>query len=110
MKVTSRKPKGQRIYKCVNFNHSKFGKIRRSYWIQPVDSDLYFNPKTLKWIKKPDDLRGLSTAYYAMTSYGLNNAYSLKAVKRLISKWEVPKGTKFRASLPFVGHDFFITK
>jgi hypothetical protein len=45
-----------------------------------------------------------------MTNDGFNNAYSLKAVKRLIAKWNVPKGTKFRASLPFVGHDFFLTK
>lgn len=41
---------------------------------------------------------------------GFNDAYSLKAVKRLVAKWNVPKGTKFRASLPFVGYDFYITK
>ena len=52
----------------------------------------------------------MTTSYYAMTYDGFNNAYSLKAVKRLIHKWNVPKGTIFRASLPFVGFDFFITK
>jgi len=52
----------------------------------------------------------MTTSYYSMKSEGFKDVYSLKAVKRLIHKWDVPKGTKFRASLPFVGHDFYIKK
>lgn len=52
----------------------------------------------------------MTTSYYSMRHAGFNDVYSLKAVKKLVAKWNVPKGTKFRASLPFVGHDFFLTK
>ena len=52
----------------------------------------------------------MTTSYYAMKYDGYNNVYSLKATKRLINKWNVPKGTRFIVSLPFVGYDFYITK
>jgi hypothetical protein len=113
MKIISSKPKRQRIFKSVTI-HSKYEdgskrRTKRPFWIEPVIKSgeplLWFNTETGEWGKK-----GNTSVYYAMTYDGLNNAYSLKAVKRLISKWNVPKGTKFRASLPFVGYDFFITK
>jgi DNA (cytosine-5)-methyltransferase 1 len=34
----------------------------------------------------------------------------LMLLTSLPKKWNVPKGTKFRASLPFMGYDFFLTK
>ncbi len=39
-----------------------------------------------------------------------NNVWSLKAAKRKIANWDVPKGTWFRVSLPYVGYDFKIRK
>lgn len=114
MKIISSKPKGQRIFKSQTI-HSKYedGSKRRIYkrpfWIEPVikigEPFLWFNTETGEWGEK-----GNTSVYYAMTHDGFSDAYSLKAVKRLVKKWNVPKGTKFRASLPFVGHDFFITK
>ena len=112
MKVISIKPKGQRILKSTTI-HSKYEdgskrRMKRPFWIKPVDFGWWFCLSTGQWI---NETTGLSTsAYYAMSYDGFNDAYSLKAVKRLIAKWNVPKGTKFRASLPFVGYDFFITK
>lgn len=57
-----------------------------------------------------ESLRGQHSAYYAMEYLDLPDAYSLKAVKRLISKWNAPKGTWFKASLPYVGYEFKIRK
>jgi hypothetical protein len=109
MVITSLKPKGQRIFKSVLIKLKDGRKVKRPFWIEPViksgEPFLWFNKETGEWGEK-----GNTSVYYAMTYYGFNNAYSLKAVKRLIAKWNVPKGTKFRASLPFVGYDFYITK
>ena len=113
MKIISRKPKGQRIYKSTTI-HSKYedGSKRRIYkrpfWVEPIDFGWFFCLYTGQWV---NETTGANTsAYYAMSYDGFNDAYSLKAVIRLIKKWNVPKGTKFRASLPFTGYDFFITK
>jgi hypothetical protein len=109
MKIISSKPKGQRIKKSGFFKLENKYKTKRPFWIEPViksgEPFLCFNTKTGEWGKT-----GYTSVYYAMTYYGFNNVYSLKAVKRLINKWNVPKGTKFKASLPFVGYDFSITK
>ncbi len=113
MKIISSKPKGQRFFKSVTI-HSKYSdgskrRMKRPFWIEPViktgEAFLWFNTETGEW-----DEKGNTSVYYAMAYDGFNNAYSLKAVKRLIAKWNVPKGTKFRASLPFLGYDFFLTK
>lgn len=114
MKTTSSKPKGQRILKCLKVEHKNHkGKIikhKRPFWIEPVCKNWWFDLEIGQWYENYDSNRRSTTSYYAMKSDGYNDAYSLKAVKRLVSKWNVPKGTKFRASLPFVGYDFFITK
>jgi len=111
MKIISSKPKGQRIFKSNKFKFSSKPneKSRRPFWIEPVESNIWFDPQKLEWIKDPKSFSGLTTTYYSMSYIGLNDAYSLKAVIRLIHKWKYPKGTQFRASLPFVGYDFFIT-
>ena len=101
MKIVSSKPKGQRMFKSVKGGK----KHKRPFWIEPLDNNLWFNVMTGEWEDK-----GHTSAYYAMENNGFNDAYSLKAVIRLIKKWNVPKGTKFLASLPFVGYDFHITK
>lgn len=113
MKVISIKPKGQRMFKSGTI-HSKYpdGTKRRIYkrpfWIEPVHFGWWFCLKTGQWVNETTWAN--TSSYYAMTSYGFNDAFSLKAVIRLVKKWNIPKGTKFRAGLPFVGHDFFITK
>ena len=63
-----------------------------------------------EWVNNPDNVAGMTNIYYAMGFDGFKDAYSLKAVKRLVHKWDVPKGTKFIASLPYVGYDFYLTK
>lgn len=110
MKIISSKPKGQRIKKCVFFKLDNGCRTKRAFWIEPVENGWWFDLELGEWIKGYNGKGGMTTSYYAMTYYGFNNVYSLKAVKRLVAKWNVPKGTKFRASLPFVGYDFFITK
>lgn len=113
MKVKSTKPRGQRIFKCVKWNHNSSGKevyVKRPFWVEPVGSNWWFRLSTGQWEQNPESYAGTTTSYYSMTSSGYNNVYSLKAVKRLIHKWNVPKGTKFKASLPFAGHTFIITK
>ena len=113
MKVISSKPKGNRIFKCRKLNHTSLGKqvkTIRPFHIEPIGNGWWFCLKKGQWEKEYNGKGNMSSSYYAMTYDGFNNAYSLKAVKRLIHKWNVPKGTIFRASLPFVGFDFFITK
>ena len=113
MKVTSKKPKGQRIFNSLKTVHKSCGKIiktKRPFHIEPIENGWWFCLEKGQWENKYNGKGGMSSSYYSMTYYGFNNAYSLKAVKRLIAKWDVPKGTKFIASLPFVGYDFFLTK
>lgn len=111
MKVKSSKPKGQRIFKCMKFAHRNTNiKTIRPFWIEPIENDIWFDSDKLEWVKNPKKLVGLSSSYYSMNYHGLKNAYSLKAVLRLVNKWKAPKGTIFRASLPFIDYDFFITK
>ncbi len=111
MKVKSSKPRGQRIFKCTKFRHITGGrKIRRPFWIQPVGKGWWFDLEFGEWTQEYNGIGGMTSSYYAMTRDGYNDIYSLKAAKRLIYKWSVPKGTKFRVSLPFVGYWFIITK
>src|SRR6187402_1175109 len=100
MKITSSKPKGQRIFKSY----------KRPYWIEPIGNNWWFSLEKGEWIKDFNGEGGMTSTYYALSSDGFNEAYSLKAVKRLIHKWNVPKGTVFIASLPWVGYEFKITK
>lgn len=108
MKVTSNKPRGQRIFKCRKLKHGLQHKVRRPFWIEPIDNGWWFDLGTYNWTRESGG--GRTSSYYAMKAHGLNDAYSLKACKRLIHKWDVPKGTKFRVSLAYVGHYFIITK
>lgn len=114
MKLTYSKPKGQRILKCLKLNHVSLKdakiKTKRPYWIEPVGKNWWFCLEKGQWENEYNGKGGMSSSYYSMTYDGYNNAYSIKAVKRLVSKWNVPKGTKFRASLPFTGYDIFLTK
>ena len=112
MKVISIKQKGYRMMKCINFNHKKQGKTKRPFSIAPLDFGWWFCLKTGEWIKGYDKefKRGRKSNYYAMKYDGFNDIYSLKAAKRKISNWNVPRGTKFRVEMPFVNYDFVITK
>lgn len=115
MKVLSVKPKGQRMFKSISHLHNiPKGKVKtkRPFWIEPIRESKYtwFNLSTGQWEEDYNGKGGVTTSYYSMTHDGFNNCYSLKAVLRLIRKWDVEKGTKFRASLPFIGYEFIITK
>jgi hypothetical protein len=113
MRITSSKPKGQRIFKSMMFKHTthegKLIKIKRPLSTQPEGHGWWFYIDLGQWSQ--EFISGSKVnQYYSMTCDGYNNVYSLKAAKRLIAKWDTPKGTKFRVSLPFVGYHFFITK
>lgn len=103
MKIRSVKPKGQRIFKDTHKH--------RPYWIEPVNTDLWFNVSIGEW-EHFEDYKGggRTTSYYAMKYNGYKDIWSIKAAKRTIAKWNVPRGTVFRVALPWVGYDFFITK
>ena len=102
MKVISKKPKGQRIFKSIG----------RPYWIEIIDFGWWFSLVDGEWYEGYNNLPkgGSTSSYYAMKREGFNDIYSLKAAKRKIHKWNVPKGTKFSVGLPWVGHGFIITK
>ena len=112
MKVISTKQKGYRMMKCINFNHKKHGKTKRPISIAPLDFDWWFCLEGGEWIKGYNNKAkgGRTSSYYAMRHDGFNDIYSLKAAKRKIAKWNVPKGTKFRVGLPFINYDFIVTK
>ena len=104
MKVKSVKPRGQRIFKNTHKH--------RPYWIEPVNTNYWFNLSTGEWetTEEYSGGYGRTSSYYAMSHSGFNDIWSLKAAKRKIAKWNIPKGTVFRVGLPWIGYDFFITK
>lgn len=113
MKITSSKPKKQRILKCLKHSHLSCGKKvynKRPFWVEPIGKNWWFNLEKGEWAVGYDSDYQMTSSYYSMKPHGYNDVYSLKAVKRLVSKWNVPKGTKFKASLPFVGYTFILTK
>lgn len=104
MKIVSKKPKGQRIFKSTHKH--------RSIWVEPKESGWWFDLKLGDWVKNPTDFgkRPYTSSYYSMEREGYKNIWSIKAAKRAIFNWNVPKGTVFRVGLPWVGYDFLITK
>lgn len=109
MKVTSSKPRRQRMFKCRSLVTPR-GKTTRPFWIEPIGKNWWFDLSDGQWKQGYNGKGGMTTSYYSMTYDGFNNAYSLKAVKRLIAKWDVPKGTWFVAALPFKGYEFKLRK
>lgn len=100
MKVKFNKPRGQRVKKSYP----------RPLWIEPVNTDMIFDTTEKRWVKNYTKGNGVTTAYYSMRYHGLRDVYSVKAAIRLIKSWDVPTGSKWHVSLPWVGHDFIITK
>lgn len=96
MKVTFSKPKHQRIFK------SRY----RPFWIEPSAKGWWYNLAVGEWQSYYST--PACSSYYAMERHGFNDVWSLKAAIRLIKKWNVPKGTEFIVSLPYVGHHFII--
>ena len=108
MKIKSQKPKGQQIKKAV---YKGF-----SFWVNPIDAGggkWWFSIKTGEWHSgyknMPDGGRCLMCRD-SMTYVGFKNIYSLKAAKRRVVKWNVPKGTKFRVGIDGKSSSFIITK
>lgn len=114
MKVVSKKPKGQKMFKSVKFiledGHSKGMKVKRPLCIYPIGKGWWFCLERGEWEPKYNGVGDMTSTYYSMKYHGYHNVYSLKAAKRLIAKWDIPKGTKFKVGLPFIGFDFIVTK
>lgn len=112
MKVNSYKPKGQRMFKSIYFIDKRSGKkYKRPFWIEPIGKNWWFDLVIGEWVTTEN--RGThrcTTSYYAMHHDGFNNVYSLKSAKRLIAKWDIPKGTWFRVTLPYIGYSFKVRK
>ena len=107
--MKSSKSKPRRIFKS-----QKFGlKNIRPMWIEiESPNNLWFSFEHKQWRTYEEfGNKGYSNCYYAMRHIrGLHDVYSIKAVKRLISKWDLPKGSKISVSLPITGHEFILTK
>lgn len=115
MKITSSKPRGQKILSSkmkikVPFGRHKGKKVRRPFALEPIGRGWWFDLSDGEWKPEYNGKGNMSSSYYAMTHDGFNNVWSLKAAKRKIANWDVPKGTWFRVSLPYVGYDFKIRK
>jgi hypothetical protein len=114
MKVISKMPRGQRIFKVVKMNHNtprtKKKKIKRPMWIEPIGKGWWFSLRTGEWIQGYDSSLRCVSSYYSMERDGYKNIWSLKAAKRAIANWDVPKGTWFSVALPYVGCEFKIRK
>lgn len=111
MKVWSKKPRGQRIFKARKKIRLENGRIgRRPYWIEPVGHSWMFIYDIGQWVQNYEGESDRTTSYYSMRHEGYHNVWSLRAAMRLIKKWDIPKGTKFIVSLPYVGHEFIVTK
>lgn len=110
MITKANRPKGQRTYKSVKYNFSKEHKTKIPFNIAPAEFGWMFNLESGQWENENKTDGDRINKYFYMVRFGFKNAYSLKAVKRLIHKWDVPKGTVFFASLPFEDDYFIITK
>lgn len=110
MKVISIQHKGNRIFKSVT-EHYKMGKMKIPLHIEIIDNDTnwWFDILTGEWVENYN-VGGMVSAYFSLTYYGFKEIHSIKAAKRKIHKWNVPKGTKFLVSLPFVNYSFIIIK
>ena len=82
----------------------------RPLWVEPLGSGWWFNLSSGEWQDNYPTGGNCMSSYYSMNSSGFHNIYSLKAAKRKISKWNVPKGTWFRVSIPYVGYNFKVKK
>ena len=112
MKIISSKPKGQRMFKSVNFKHNN-KKTKRPLFIDSVNENWWFSTKDKQWHGSGDICfyeGHMTSSYYSLKPWGCHEVYSLKAAKRLISKWNVPKGFAFRVELPYIGYEFIIRK
>lgn len=114
MKIIFNKPKQQRITKAIKYLYKANGlsknkpyRHRRPLWIEPVGSGWWYSLTKKQWQQGYNSKDRMTTSFYGM---GEEDVYSLKAAIRKISKWDLPKGTKVRISLPLVGHDIYITK
>ena len=108
MKVISSKPRGQRIFKCYPFK--KDGKIfRRPFWIEPEDGMWWFDIIKGQWFQGATKGKLCTSSYYCV-GHGHRGVWSLKACKRLVNQWDLPKGTRIRCGLPWVGYHFIIIK
>ena len=113
MKVTSKKPVGQRMFKPVKEIHTVIKKkvlMKRPIWVEPIGKNWWFDLDTGEWVQGYNGKGNMSTSYYAMEPHGFKSIWSLKAAKRTIANWDVPKGTWFRVALPYVGYTFKIRK
>lgn len=104
MKITHSKPKGQRILKSTH----KYSPL----WIEPEESNYWFIHEIGEWSNKIPTDKSFSSIYYSVehNKGGNKDIWSLKAAIRRIKKWNIPKGTVFHVILPYVGHEFKITK
>jgi len=115
MRTQSNKPRGQKLYKCskvkVLFGINKGKVVLRPLHISPIGGHWWFDLGIGEWYSGGYDKKRWSiNCYYYPHRKGLHNVYSLKAAKRLIYKWNVPIGTKFKVSLPWIGYYFIVTK
>lgn len=97
MKIKFQAPKGLRLKKqfiSIELD-PKTTKEWYSWW---------YYPESNEW---RNDNRYKPHETYASSSC---NCYSLKAAIRKIKKWNFPKGTTFRLSSMWIGHDIYITK
>lgn len=114
MNTKYRLPKGQRMKKSRSAVHpatklsgNKPYKVKRPLWIEPIGKSWWYSITKDQWEQGYNPKDRMCTSYYGM---GSKDVYSLKAAKRLVHKWDVPRGTVFRISLPFVKHDIYVTK
>ncbi len=101
MKVKYSQPRGKRLLKSTH---------TRPLWIEPIGPNWWFSLESGEWIDHYPSGERCTTSYYSMEIDGFNNIWSLKAAKRKIAKWNVPSGTWFTVSLPWVSHEFKIKK
>jgi hypothetical protein len=115
MKVTSNKPRGQRIFNANVKLHLTSGRTKTQttkipIWIEPIGKGWWFSLRTGEWVQGYDSSLSCVSSYYSMEMDGYKNIWSLKAAKRAIANWDVPKGTWFMVALPYVGYEFKIRK
>jgi len=68
MKITSSKPKGQRMFKSIKHYHTthrgKKIKHKRPFWIEPIGKNWWFDLYTGEWTQKYNGKGGMTTSYY----------------------------------------------
>ena len=92
----------------IKFQAPKGRRLKNQFMYLEMDLD---NWNKMMYFPENNEWRDFKTGYKPNETCSLSFCFcrSLKAAKRKIKKWNLPKGTIFKLCNRFVGYDIYIT-